>query len=145
MSWSYTREETKFELLPEGVYRVRIKAADKAVSSAGNDMLIVQLEVSGSKKVLYKYIVFIEDKPQIANGQLTQIFDSFKDIKEGDLDTSHWIGKVGAAKIKHEEYNGEMREKISYFIRAEKQSDLPNWVDPESGMEQLGAGEDLPF
>ena len=145
MKWNYTHEEQKFELLPEGNYRVRVKSAEKAQSRNGNDMLVLQFDVSGSKKIMYNYIVFMPDNPEITNAKLTQFFQSFKDIKEGDLDTSHWIGKVGAAKIKHEEYQGEMREKIAYFIRAEKQDDLPNWVDPETGMTELGATEELPF
>ena len=30
MSWDFKREETKFEVLPEGKYRIRIKSADKS-------------------------------------------------------------------------------------------------------------------
>lgn len=131
MSWNYQREERKFETLPEGKYRVRIKSADKAVSKSGNDMLVLQLEVSGSTKVLYHYIVFMFDKAEITNRMLTQFFDSFKDIEKGDFNINNWIGKVGAAMIKHEEYNGEKREKISYFIAADKQGDLPAWQNPD--------------
>ena len=155
MAWNYSREETRFELLPEGKYRVRIKSAEKAVSSKGNDMLILQLEVSGSTRVLFHYIVFLTDRPEITNRMLTQFFDSFKDIPEGDFDMSHWIGKVGAVKIKHEEYNDDMREKINYFISADKQDDLPPWKNPDGsipnkdGWFEIPAGsdaeDDLPF
>lgn len=131
MAWNYQREERKFEALPEGKYRVRIKSADKAVSSKGNDMLVLQLEVSGSTKILYHYIVFMPDKAEITNRMLTQFFDSFKDIEEGDFNMNNWIGKVGAVMLKHEEYNGEKRERISYFISADKQSDLPAWQNPD--------------
>ena len=146
MEWNYKREEPKFEVLPEGKYRVRVKSVDKAVSQNGNDMFVIKLEVSGSKKILFHYIVFMPQKPEITNGKLTQFFSSFKDIDEGNLDTQSWVGKVGAVVIKHEEYNGEKRERISYFIRADKQDDLPAWVEPENGgMTALGEDEDLPF
>lgn len=47
MSWEYKREETVFDIIPEGVHRVRIKDVDRAVSKNGNDMLVMQFEVSG--------------------------------------------------------------------------------------------------
>ena len=94
-------------------------------------MLVLQLEVSGSTKILYHYIVFMPDKAEITNRMLTQFFDSFKDITEGDFNMNNWIGKVGAVMLKHEEYNGNMRERISYFISADKQSDLPPWQNPD--------------
>lgn len=132
MSWDFKREETKFEVLPEGQYRVRIKSADKAVSKVGNDMLVLQFEVSGSTTILYHYITFLNDKPEITNRMLTSFFDSFKDIKEGDFNMQNWIGKVGAVKVKHEEYNGDTTAKISYFIHKDKQADLPAWVEPSN-------------
>lgn len=135
MAWKFKREETKFEVLPEGVYRVRIKSADKAVSKNGNDMLVLQFEVSGSKTILYHYIVFMNDRPEITNSILTSFFDSFKDIEEGDFNMQNWIGKVGAVKVKHDEYNGNTTARISYFIHKDKQGDLPNWIEPDSGVE----------
>lgn len=132
MSWDFKREETKFEILPEGQYRVRIKSADKAVSKVGNDMLTLQFEVSGSTTILYHYITFLNDRPEITNRMLTSFFDSFKDIKEGDFNMQNWIGKVGAVKVKHEEYNGDTTAKISYFIHKDKQEDLPAWVEPNN-------------
>lgn len=129
MAWDYHREEQHFEPLPEGKYRIRVRAVEKAMSSKGNDMLVFQFDVSGSNKVLYYYLVFMSDRPEITNGKLTQFFDSFKDIKDGDFNTANWVGKVGACMIKHELYNGEKRERISYFIKADKQDDLPPWKE----------------
>lgn len=143
--WSFKREETHFEPIPEGRYRVRIKNAEKAVSkTSGRDMLVLQLEVSGQTKVLWHYIVFMPDKPEITNGKLTQIFDSFKDIAEGDFNLNNWIGKVGGAMIKHDQ---EGRERISYFLKADKVDALPAW----SGSDIANTGlptvdeDDMPF
>lgn len=132
MAWDFKREETKFEVLPEGQYRIRIKSADKAISKSGNDMLALQFEVSGSNSILYHYIVFMNDRPEITNRMLTQFFDSFKDIPEGDFNMANWIGKVGACKVKHDEYNGNTTAKISYFIHKDKQADLPPWKEPSN-------------
>ena len=131
MAWQYKREEKTFEQIPEGNYRVRIKQADKAMSKKGNDMLTLQLEVSGSKQILYHYITFMDDKPEITNRMLTQFFDAFPGIPEGDFNMKNWIGKVGACKVKHEEYNGNMQAKVHYFISADRQKDLPPWKEPD--------------
>lgn len=131
MAWQYKREEGEFQQIPEGRYRIRIKAADKALSSKGNDMLALQFEVSGSKQILYHYITFMDSNPEMTNRLLTQFFDSFKDIPDGDFNMANWIGKVGAAQVRHEDYKGSPRAKIHYFIRAGKQQDeLPPWKEP---------------
>ena len=146
MAWDYQREEQHFEPLPEGKYRIRVRSVEKAMSSKGNDMLVFQFDVSGSNKVIYYYLVFMSDRPEITNGKLTQFFDSFKDIKDGDFNTANWVGKVGACMIKHEDYQGEKRERISYFIKADKQNDLPPWKEGgTSGTGFAPAQYDVPF
>lgn len=143
MSWNYQRDESRgdFKPIPEGEHRIRIKAAEKAVAKTGKDMLSLTFEVSGYNSKLFHNIVFLPDRPEITNRNLTQFFDSFKDIPEGDFDTSHWIGKVGACRVKHEEYNGDTRASIQWFIHRDKQGNLPAWKEPENGSEAImGAG-----
>lgn len=145
MAWNFKREESGFETkVPEGKHRIRIKSAEKAVSKNGNDMLALQFDISGYNATLYHYIVFMNDKPEITNRMLTQFFDSFKDIPEGDFDTSHWIGKVGACNVKHEEYNGNVNAKINYFISPDKATDLPAWKEPEGNGGGVGVPDDSP-
>lgn len=143
MAWSFKREENTYSTnVPEGKHRIRIKSAEKAVSKSGNDMLVLQFDISGFNSTLYHYITFMNDKPEITNRMLTQFFDSFKDIPEGDFDTSHWIGKVGACTVKHEEYNGNVNAKIGYFISADKQAELPAWKEPDGGSAPAVASAD---
>lgn len=153
MAWEYQREESnQFEVIPEGQYRVRVKSAEKAQSKSGNDMLALQLEVSGQNSILFHYIVFLQDRPEITNRMLTQFYDSFKDIPEGDTNIANWVGKVGACKVKHEEYNGNKSAKVSYFIKADKQGDLPPWsespkavAEASSGFTNIAEDKGLPF
>lgn len=147
MSWSYKREETTFEAIPVGKHRIRIKSAERAISkSSGNDMLALQFEVSGYNQILYHYITFLDDRPEITNRMLTQFFDSFEGINDGDFKLENWIGKVGACAVKHDE-DGKAR--ISYFIKADKQDDLPQWKEPSNS--SAGTADtgnpygDLPF
>ena len=153
MSWEYKREEQEFTQVPEGKHRIRVKSAEKAISKNGNDMLVLQFEVSGMSNILFHYIVFLNDRPEITNRMLTQFFDSFKDIQEGDFNMSHWIGKVGACVVKKDK-NDPDRTRISYFIAADKQADLPAWRDAngreapkvdEDGFMEVGGDDDDPF
>lgn len=140
MAWSYQREEQKFQVLPEGKYRIRVRSAEKAVSRSGKDMLTLQFEVSGKPNILYHYIVFLDDRPEITNRNLTQFFDSFAGIPEGDFNLANWIGKTGACTVKHEEYNGEPTAKIGYFIPNGRQHDLPAWQEPTGSAPKPSAG-----
>lgn len=121
--WEYKREEAQFQEIPEGTYRVRIESAEKAVSKNGNDMLVLKLAVSGYNSHLWNHITFLPDRPEITNRMLTQMFDSFA-IEEGNFNLASYVGKAGAAVVKHDEQG---RAKVSYFIDKKKQENLPPW------------------
>lgn len=153
MGWDYKRTESdNFEQIPEGKYRVRIKEVTAEKSKSGNDMLKIVLNVSGYNQLLFHYITFLNDKPEITNRMLTQFFDSFKDIPEGNFKFSTWAGKVGACVVAKDK-NDPTRTRLSYFIAADKQSDLPMWKEPDAktnvpnleGFEELPTDSDLPF
>ena len=130
--WNYQREEQSFEQVPVGKHRIRVLSAEKTISkSSGRDMLAIQFEVSGMNNILYHYIVFNEDDPKMTNRMLTAFYDGFKDIPDGSTDMVSWIGKVGACMVKPDK-NDPDRTRLSYFIKADKQDDLPPWKEPEN-------------
>lgn len=133
MDWNFQREESNAVggVIPVGEHRIRIKSVEKKVSKNGNDMLSFQFDVSGYPSYLFHNIVFLKDRPEITNRNLTQFFDSFKDIPLGDFTLANWVGKVGACKVKHEEYNGEDQARVHYFIKADAQGSLPAWQEPQ--------------
>ena len=145
MEWKFERVEQKFEALPVGKYRLRIKEAEKAISkNSGNDMLIVTFEVSGSNQTLIHYIPFLADKPEVTNRMLTAFFDSFG--IDGDFNLVNWKGKCGGCQTKLEEFDGNERAKISYFLSKKQQEELPAWQDGEKKKPVLTpVEEDLPF
>jgi hypothetical protein len=140
MGWSYKREARQFPVLPEGDYRIRVRSVEKVKSKKSNrDMLAFQFDVSGRNEILFHHIVFMEDRPEMTNRMLTQFFDSFKDIPEGDFNLANWVGKVGACKVKHEEsdYNGgSIQARIHFFISADKAANLPPWSEPAGTKEK---------
>ncbi len=137
VNWNYDandyNENGVFAIIPVGNHRVRIADAKEKQSKSGNDMIEMILEVSGHSGSLWHYIVFMPDKPQITNQNLGSIYESFG-IKQGDLNLQNWIGKVGAARIKHETYNGDPQAKVSYFLTKRKQEELPAWVEQNNTM-----------
>lgn len=153
MAWQYKREEQQFEQVPVGKHRIRIKSAEKAVSrTSGNDMLALQFEVSGMPNILYHYISFLDDRPEVTNRMLTAFFDAFPGIAEGDFNMRNWIGQVGACMVAVDK-NDPDRTRLSYFIRADKQGDLPPWRDSQGrqvavdakGFEEVQDDDENPF
>ena len=87
------------------------------------------LEVSGHNATIWHYIVFMPENQKLTNQKLGELFNSFG-IQQGNFNLASWTGKVGAAKVKHEMYDGEPQPKVAYFISKERQDKLPLWVDP---------------
>lgn len=142
MSWDFKREEKQFEELAEGRYRVMIVSAEMAVSSKGNDMLVLKMLVSGKNTYLWNYITFLDDRPEITNRMLTQFFDSFG-ISDGDFNLAGYVGKIGACQVKHDD---EGRAKIQYFLTPSQAKALPPFDGKLPEMpKEAPAEEDLPF
>lgn len=123
MAWNFQRTERQFEQIPAGDHRVIIDSAEKAVSKSGNEMLVIKLKVSGFPSMLWNYIVFMPEKPEITNQKLTQLFDSFA-IEDGNFNLASWIGKSGAVHVKIDDSG---RSVVSYYIHKKKQGNLPPW------------------
>lgn len=141
MAWQFKREESEFTELPEGRYRVGIVDAEMAVSSKGNDMLVIKLLVSGTNRNLWNYITFLDDRPEITNRMLTQFFDSFG-IEDGNFNLSSYIGKIGGCQVKHDE---DGRAKVHYFLNKKAQESLPPWKGEIAFKPVEDEDGDLPF
>ena len=142
MAWDYKREESQFQELPKGRYRVMIDSAEMAVSKSGNDMLVIRVLVSGTQMHLWNYITFLDDRPEITNRMLTQLFDSF-DIEEGNFNLNTYVGHFGGCQVKHDDQG---RAKISYFLSKKQQQDLPPWKGEVPKIQEIkGDDGELPF
>ena len=151
INWNFNSNdytEQSFKPIPVGDHRVRIASAEEQTSNSGRQMIKLVLEVSGYSSTIWHYIVFMPDKKELTNQKLGELWNSF-DIQQGNFNLNSWVGKVGAAKVKHEDYNGEPSAKIAYFINKDRQGKLPAWQDPNSASGAVTmspfADEDLPF
>jgi hypothetical protein len=113
-----------FDVPPPGKYRLRIEGAEETTSKAGANMVKLALKVSGYPGTVFHYIV----DNDYAQRNFDQFFDSFN-IKPEDFNYLNWRGKVGAAQLKVEQFNGNDQAKISFFILRSKQGDMPAWVE----------------
>lgn len=155
INWNFNADDYKendFAPIPVGDHRVRIANVEEKKSQNGNDMLVLTLDVSGHSGSLWFYLVFMPNNPQITNQRIGQIFDSFG-IQPGNMNFSSWIGKVGGARVKHEQYNGETSAKVNYFLSRSKVDALPAWQESAGKASVTGGGsnptdisdDDLPF
>lgn len=135
MNWNYDAsqyEERSFKPLEAGDYRVRIANAENMTSkTSGNEMTKLTLEVSGNNSKLFNYIVYDQSNQQMANQKLGALFASLGIAP--DMNEQHWVGKVGAVRVKHREYNGEPQAEVAYWLTKEKADKLPAWVEPSGG------------
>lgn len=142
-------EETSFKPIPVGDYRVRIASAEEQTSSSGNQMIKLVLDVSGHNATIWHFVVFMPDNQKLTNQKLGELWNSFG-IPQGNFNLHEWVGKVGAAKVTHKDYNGEPTAKIAYFINKDRQDKLPAWKEPNKssgGFEAIPTptDDDLPF
>lgn len=144
-------EEQSFKPIPAGDHRVRITAAEEQESKhTMKQMIKLELAVSGYSSTIWHYIVFMPENQKLTNQKLGELFESFG-IQPGNFNLREWVGKVGAAKVKHEDYNGSPTAKIAYFLNKEKQDKLPAWQEPgnrtmtgDGGFTEISV-EDLPW
>lgn len=159
INWTYNAENYKgnnYQLIPPGDYRVRIESAEEKVSkTSGKEMIELTLKVNGHSQKLWHYVVFDNSTPEATkrtDSNLGQIFESFG-IADGDLNIENWVGKIGAARIKHVPDNrnvNRMQARISFFLRQDKQVLLEEWqrdeiIQPEMAKLEDNDEPEMPF
>lgn len=118
--WSdnYQREERQSNEKFLGNHRCVIVDVEDSVSKSGKNMIIVSVKPSGADFKVKQYIV----EGDYFNRNMTQLFDAFPEIGDGNFNFVTWVGAEGAANF-IEDDNKYL--KIKYFISAEKAADLP--------------------
>lgn len=147
INWNFNandyEENTGFKPIPIGEHRVRIASAEEGVSGNGNPTIKLVLDVSGYNSTIWHWVTFMADNQKLTNQKLGEIFNSFG-IQPGNLNTTSWIGKVGAAKVNHETHEGEAKARIAYFIAKDRQDKLPAWQEPSNKAEVTGQANGVP-
>lgn len=142
-------KEQDFQIVPVGDHRVRIEDVVEKVSQSGNEMYEITLAVSGYSSKLWFYLVLDKNDPKKTTQRIGDFFNSFGIADYSMGSGKQWIGKVGAVRVKHEEYNGNMSAKVAYVINRKKQDKLEPWKNtgaPAAGAAAVGIPNvELPF
>lgn len=126
-------EDMDFPIIPEGDHRIRIEDVTEKTFRSGNDGYELVLSVSGHNSRLWHYLSINNADFDATNKRFGDFFNSFG-ITDYRLEHyKSWVGKVGAGKVSHEEYEGEKRAKVRYFISRARQDKLPPWKEPGTG------------
>ena len=130
MAWIFNPNEyeaKEFSIIPVGDHRVRINDVVEKRFNSGNEGFEITLDVSGHNGKLWFYLVLDRNDTKKTNQRIGAFFESFG---IGDFDLSHyrgWIGKIGAVRVKHEEYNGSTSAKVAFCLSRKSQETLPEW------------------
>ena len=149
MDWNYSREESERQSAIVGKHRVVITDAYETVTgekskNPGTPMIVVKLRPSGRSFSLTYRI----QKNDWFNRKMTEFFDSFKEIPEGNFEFIEWVGCEGAAMLK--EGNSGYTE-VAYLIDTVKAADLPPFEGKKPERQKVTSiaetedEEDLPF
>lgn len=147
MAWNYDPtqyEEQDFAPIPKGDHRVRIEEVSERTFRSGSSGYELVLAVSGRNAKLWYYLVLNPSDPKATNQRIGALFNSFG-ITDANMDHyKAWAGRVGAARVKHEEYNGETQAKVQYFLSRSKQDKLPPWQEPGNSAPSPSAAVEAP-
>lgn len=148
-NWTYNPQDytaNTFKPLNEGDYRVRISNATVQVFRNGKPGFEITLDVSGHNSKLWLYITLDPLNEKRTNQQIGAFFNSF-DITDYNLDDcTRWIGKMGAVRVKHTEYEGRTMAKVAFCLSRDQQERLPEWKEKDkhsNNADKYGMGESI--
>lgn len=116
-----------FDPLPIGEYQFTISAAEEKVSSNGNDMIVLTLDIDRPEGGIAKVWTNLTFTPK-AMGIVKSACDAMglgDKVRSGELSAEDFLGAMGRCKLKHEEYQGVVRERVHYFIPGGKPAAKP--------------------
>lgn len=110
-----TADNNPTELLPAGVYAFRCEGAEDKLSTNGNDMIELTLNVNGKKKV-WDNLVALDSM----TWKIKHFFEScgmIEHFEKGEIKPVNCKGKTGLCRIKIEKgKNGKERNVVDDYV-----------------------------
>lgn len=132
-NWNFDATQYKeqdFQIIPAGDHRVRIEDVIEKKFNSGNEGYELTLSVNGYNSKLWFYLVLDASNRERTNQRIGEFFNSFGITNTAMGTGKQWVGAVGAVRVKHEEYNGNMSAKVAYCIAKNRQDKLAPWKIP---------------
>lgn len=134
-NWNFDATQYKeqdFSIIPAGDHRVRIEDVIEKKFNSGNEGYEITLSVNGYNSKLWFYLVLDASNIERTNQRIGEFFNSFGITNTAMGTGKQWIGHVGAVRVKHEEYNGNMSAKVAYCIAKNRQDKLAPWKNTDA-------------
>lgn len=150
-NWNYDPSQYKeknFEIIPVGDYRARITDVAEKTFNSGNQGYEITLEINGYNAKMWFYLVLDSSNVAQTNQRIGDFFNSFGITGNAMGSGRQWIGKVGAVRVKHEQYNGENRAKVAYCLNQSRQEKLEPWKNTgaaPAAAPEVEIPDELPF
>ena len=136
--WNYQREEREESAKVTGRLRCVITDVEETESkTSGLPMIVVSVRPSGTRFAVKSYIV----KNERFNRNMTQFFDAFPEIGDGNFSFLEWIGAMGAAMFDTDD-RGYLR--VKYWIDAARAELLPEFEGEKPEKQTVTSLEDDP-
>jgi hypothetical protein len=142
--WNYQREEREETKVTGRLRCVIVDVEETESKTSGLPMIVVSVRPSGTVFKVKSYIV----KNEHFNRNMTQFFDAFPDIGDGNFNFIEWIGCEGAAMF---DLDDKGYVKVKYWIDAVRAKLLPAFEGekPErqtvTSLSEDESESDLPF
>jgi hypothetical protein len=124
-SYTQGQENKRPEFLPEGVYDYATIGAAEKVSTTGNEMIELKIELIGpdikedAGPIIYENLVFTEKAFFKIDQFRASIGEAIQEGEEVSIDAEDLTGKTGKCQVIVETYKGKTRNKVAKFLAAE--------------------------
>ncbi len=131
-NWNFNPEEfneRNFTIIPEGDHRVKVEKVEAKTFKNGLDGFEITLEVYGRNSKLWHYIMLDPSDTRKTNQNIGSFFNSFGIGDFNLANYSSWVGKVGAVRVRHRDYQGEPKATVAFCLGRSQQDRLPHFGD----------------
>ena len=129
-TWTYNSNDysaRNFAPIPEGDYRVTITDVTEELFNSGNEGFKITLDVPNHKSKLWYYLVLDPRDSKKTNQRIGMFFDSFAIRDENLSHYEDWIGRDGAVRVRHSQYNGEIKAGVAFCLSRSQQKKFPGF------------------
>lgn len=102
--------DSQFETLPEGEYIGKIIKVEESASRAGDEMWKVQIQVKGTKNLIFTNLLFTEQMLFNVKKVYEAVFG--EDNLPPQISSQQLVNKIVGFNTKRQEYNGRVNSQI---------------------------------
>ncbi len=116
-------EDAGFEAIPRGIYNVVVDEAEYKLSSKGNKMISLKLQIEEgdyAKRILFTHVVFSEKTMGRAKKMIRALglIDLLSRKFDPSAEADSFVGARARAKVVIKPYEGEMKNEVKELMPA---------------------------